>query len=638
MSLVITSNQDNENTFSQDQSIYSAYSYRNDIGSTYKIPPNSQVCLQSAKVNLDGRDTVSLGNSVYYDWMGKQLNEETGGTPKLANTTTYPIVQRIVSNECGIASGQLLELTTDEMAAQIESSHKEYHPNLKEQFQCAVKRNSTTNAFEGYDFTYDQNTTAPDTNIPTSFSKFYTAGSPERFTYTPGTGVFQRNASDADDPCVGIGLGRPLSLAGGNRDLKVEISDANGSNKQWAVGLSRDIPVTDYEGQEDEFIPPYFERDQHYSYGFTGSIQGGDLDDHNFFADYCVHRDELGFLRLTQANFRNIGGRVRMVREQVEYWTNASSDFNGAAPYNISTNASGISAVEFKAHGEDMRVFLKDGATSYLLTRHKAGENKNSYCKPIGQTYWCMHPVLFVGGNSSTDTNSLTVDDFAGVTLTDYDSRVAGKCGWFEEALLSSSRDNGKFLKLCEEVDKRGVFRSDVTTGGNAEYTPIGLNASDGVDYVPTMIVKPNSTYKTPLASAAEILGFTGRAVVNEGATTGSQTILSSDNPTDTKTSGVASIFVRLNGFGNQVLNARTKNKSTILAQLPTGDTQYDRGGRIFYEPNRDVWLDLNNPYEITTADFSIDLVYSNEQYAKVCQGQTIVVLYFRTKPNMLRD
>jgi hypothetical protein len=636
MSLVITSNQDNENTFSQDQSIYSAYSYRNDIGSTYKIPPNSQVCLQSAKVNLDGRDTVSLGNSVYYDWLGMQLNEETGATPKLVNTTTYPIVQRIVSNECGIANGQLLELTTDEMAAQIELSHKEYHPNLKGQFQCSVKRNETTNAFEGYNFTYDQNTTSPDTNLPTSFSKFFTSDSPERFTYTPGTGVFQRNAYAAADPCVGIGLGRPLSLAGGNRDLKVNITNANASNKEWAVGLSRDIPVTDYEGQGEGFQPPYFTADRRYNYGFANSLLGGNMDAQDFFADYCVHRDATGNVRVTQANFRLIGGRVRFVREEVQYWINASSDFNAAGPYSISLNASGITAVEFEAVGEEMIVKLDSGATKYILTRFNILEAKNSFCKPIAQTCWCLHPVLFVGGSTAADTNSLTIDDFAGVTLTDYDSRAAGKCGWFEEAMLSASRDNGKFLNLCEEVDKRGCIRSDVTTGGNAEYTPIGLNASDGVDYVPTMIVKPTSLYgETPLASAAEILGFTGRAVVNEGTTTGSQTILSSDNPTDTKTSGVASIFIRLNGFGNQVLNARTKNKSTILAQLPTSDTQYDRGGRIFYEPNRDVWLDLNNPYEITTADFSIDLVYSNEQYAKVCQGQTIVVLYFRTKPAM---
>ena len=633
MSLVITSNQDNENTFSQDQSVYSAYSYRNDIGSTYKIPPNSQVCLQSAKVNLDGRDTVSLGNSVYYDWMGKQLNEETGQTPKLANTTTYPIVQRIVSNECGVSSGQLLELTTDEMAAQIERSHKEYHPNLKDQFQCAVKRNATTNSFEGYDFTYDQNTTSPNTNLPTSFSKFFTEDQEALFTYTPGTGSFQRNASSNATPCVGIGLGRPLSLAGGNRCLKVVISNANASNKQWAVGLSRDVPVTDYDRQVGAYVPPYFEFDPRYNYGFADSLLGGNMDAQDFFADYCVHRDADDLVRVTQANFRNIGGRIRFVREEVEYWINASSDFNAAGPYNISTNASGINAVEFQAHGEEMRVLLDTGGTKYILTRFKSGEAKKSYCKPIAQTCWCLHPVLFVGGSTAADTNSLTVDDFAGVTLTDYDSRVAGKCGWFEEAMLSSSRDNGKFLKLCEEVDKRGCIRSDVTTGNNAEYTPIGLNASDGVDYVPTMIVKPNTTYNTPLASAAEILGFTGRGVINEGATTGSQTILSSDNPTDTKTSGVASIFIRLNGFGNQVLNARTKNKSTILAQLPTGDTQYDRGGRIFYEPNRDVWLDLNNPYEISTSDFSIDLVYSNEQYAKVCQGQTIVVLYFRQRP-----
>ena len=76
MSLVITSNRDSDRAKRQEESVYSAWSYRNGLSSTYNIPANSQVCLQSAKVNLDGRTTLNQNNSWFYTWHGKALAQE----------------------------------------------------------------------------------------------------------------------------------------------------------------------------------------------------------------------------------------------------------------------------------------------------------------------------------------------------------------------------------------------------------------------------------------------------------------------------------------------------------------------------------------------------------------------------------
>lgn len=614
MSLVITTNAESDRVERQEQSVYSAYSYRNDIGSTYKIPPNSQVCLQSAKVNLDGRLTINNANSLYYDYFGKELSEEAEGT-KLKDTIAYPILQ-----DFSAGSNRILELTHEEFAALVEKEHREYHPNQKGQFNCSAKRSAGLD-FEGYAFTYEQNLSDPDTNLPTSSRKFYDQNTSTRFDYDTGTGVFQRLPydEDAEDPSVGILLGRPLSLAGSNRDLKVDISQCNGSGVEWAVGLSRDIPVTNIEGQRGYFIPPYFDQD---------SLQGEEpLDNHYFYADYCVHRDKDGLVRVTHTVPSEVGGVTVLTRELVDYSSNASSAF--ASEYNISTNVSGISAVEFVANGEAMEVYLDQGATKYLLTKFVAASDKDTYLKPITQTNWCLHPVLFVGGGSDTEVNasvcSVTVDDYAGIALSDYDSTVLHKGGWFESALISG---DSRWIKQCKEVDLRAILDPD-----NASvYTPDQLNASNGVAWNQVaMVVAPSSTYEAPLANTAQIFGFPDRAVVKPTSTVGNLVTFESDVPDNTE--NVKSMFVRLNGFGQQVLNALTKNKSAILAHLPTADSIHTDGGRIFYEPNRDIWLDLNNPYEIATSDFSIDIIYSNEQYARICQGQTIVVLYFREKP-----
>ena len=255
MSLVIATNKDQDGTFRQGQSIYSAYSFRNSLSSVYKIPPHSQVCLQSAKVNLDGRATVSGNNSVWFDWYGDEL---TDAMPQ-DETTSYPIVQQF-------GQGELVEeLTTDELAAKVKSTHREYHPNRMGLFDCQVKRNAGLD-FLGFDFSYGFNASQTHASKPTSFQPFDNVeATTGRFTYTPATGVFQRvnmiapNPLEADlvfDPAVGIGLGHPLSVSNGS--MKVDFSNANASGVTWSVGLSRDCPNPQLNDKPFAYAPPYY--------------------------------------------------------------------------------------------------------------------------------------------------------------------------------------------------------------------------------------------------------------------------------------------------------------------------------------------------------------------------------------------
>ena len=56
MSLVICSNSAQDGSVArQKNSIEEAFSFRNALSSTYKIPKNSQVALQSAKLNITGK-------------------------------------------------------------------------------------------------------------------------------------------------------------------------------------------------------------------------------------------------------------------------------------------------------------------------------------------------------------------------------------------------------------------------------------------------------------------------------------------------------------------------------------------------------------------------------------------------------
>jgi len=620
MSLVIASNQDNEIVRS-GQSIFTPWSFRNALSSTYKIPPNSQVCLQSAKVNLDGRTTLEENNSIYYDWYGEDLDESVSND--IDFSTSYPIKQQFIPPRGGVES-----FTTDELAEQIKSQHREFHPNRMGHYDCVVKRTAGT-GFLGFDFKYGFNACqTQNASIPTSIEPWNSGISVFNgsFSYNSTTGVYQRieNATTTDYPSVGILLDKPLSLSNGS--MKVTFSNANASGVPWGVGLSRDCP-NDFVNwaEKNEYGPEYFTHD----YEIANSPMR--LGNQSYYLDFGVHRNRLGELVVRQSSWD--AETNQMMFSEVEYWRNVSSDLLAyAGRYDLSTNPGGYDWVEFRVEGEKVSLYIGHSGSTDLVCQVDTVSDKDTMFKPVSQTCWCLHPVLFVGKNGANTTNSLTLNGFSGLDIVGYDSRDTDKkfMGWFER-LTSAYQPGGIHtpggVVHCRAVDSR--VANQPTNASIHQYT--GLNASNIVDYSPAIITAPNRTY-TPTHNAATsgIFGFIGRSLVNTGTySTAGSIITLTFTSDDVPLTNNKSIFVRLNNFGQQVLNARTGNKSSILAHLPTAELK--TGGLFFYEPNRDVWLDLNNPYEISVSDIAIDFVYSNEQYAENLQGQSIVVLYFRT-------
>ena len=636
MSLVIATNKDNDNTFRQEQSIYSAWSFKNSLSSTYNIPADSQVALQSVKVNLDGRLTISSNNSWWYDYFGEDLDNVDGSdkdgndtdTTNIELTTSYPILQ-----DLGVPKGEFLELSTDEFADRVDENHRCYHPNLMNKFTCDVQRNAGLD-FLGYDFTYDQ-TTGTQSKMPTGSQPFFQEGF-DRGNYVPASGVFTRTldlyngtAGAYPDPCVKILTGVPLSLAGGK--MKVNFTNANASGVPWGIGLSRDCP-NPYLTEDESFSPYYFapiENDNDETYAMNLGTN------HNafYYEDFGVHRNASGELVLRQA-VPSGDGREELIYREVEYWTNTTSALKGGGRYDLGGNANGYEGIGFTVIGEDVQVYgIQTGKADELITKFVDGQPKKSYFKPITQTCWCLHPVLYVGGIGAGANNSLTVSNFSGMnSIDDYDSRKENKGGWFETASLLSNLANWNAINRCRQVDNRRILDPDETLAPFDYEINNTLNA-DAVDNKYVMILKPSEDYEpTWGAACSDLFGFPGRSIVKEGIGTFPQIKFSSDDPPSLNS--MLSIFVRLNGFGQQVLNARTGNNSTILSHLPTADSRTTTGSsqRIFYEPKNLIWLDLKNPYDLNISEFNIDFVYSNEQYAKILQGQSIVVLYFRTK------
>lgn len=610
MSLVICSNNDSDETsLRQDSSVYKAFSFRNDLASTYTIPPNSQVALQSCKVNIDGRVSVSVQNNKFYTFFGPKLDRDGVTSPQIDEV---PVAPALVDLTNGL--DRVLELSKNDFANTLQTQIRNatYHPNQKDQITAEPLTEANLD-WKGYKITYDQNTTLTNTVPPDgSEVQFYGdfAGYEDPdfiFDYT--NGVFTRD-EDFGGECVAIFKDQPLSLCNGSMIVNVSgtNANANASDVEWHVGLSRFINFPD--GQ-DYFVPGYANYTQ-----LTDTMR---LEmDH--FSDFAVARNIDGELVCYQWQCSS-ALKFEMTRKEVEYWNNASSDYSAETGR---VSADDITDVRFSVSGERVKVEVYNAveAQYFVVTQFLATASKPSMFKPVLQTCWCLHPVIAIGERADTPGCSVEITHFDTPNIDDYDPTTFQKGGWYE------SMEYARQTRLCGEVDGRKLF--SFGAGLSTVYAQKGLNASGGVDYDQVLILQPSNVYSpSPGANATELLGFNSLV---DTPTTNNVNQLIFDSVAVPSLINPLSLFVRLDNLGQDCLNARSKNKSKILAHLTTLENKV---GRQVYEPSNLVYIDLNNPSELRLTSFDISFTYINEQFATILTGQSVVSLLFRQKPSM---
>ncbi len=612
MSLVICSNQDADGKGNRQQSsVYTPWSFRNTLSSTYKIPANAQVALQSCKVNIDGRVVVSEANNKFYQYFGKKLNLDGEAEPQSNQTTSYPVFTDFLKDE----QEGVLEVSVDDFANVIQKAIREttFHPNVKETPTCEVLRNASSLDFLGYKISYDQ-TTNKVAGVPANgaFEQWFRSDGVYSdqsgsgiFSFT--TGVFQRESTESTVTCTGIAPALPMHNLTGEFTVNISGTSgrANASGVEWHVGLSRFINNTDESGY---YYP---------SYGNYFEAPVGNFNE-EIYVDFGIARDLDDNLVLYQNGYSGTYGGL--VYQEVDYWTNASSYFTSQE----SLIGKDYTDVKFEVQGEKVKAKIYDNASAAwrTITEYASGQPKNSYFKPVHQACWCLHPVLAVGIQGNASRCTLEITDFNDVDLVDYNPKVAYKGGWFETMELLGTDH------LCRNLEARSILRQD-----GVPYIQVNTNASDGILYDQVLILQQSDIYKfTPGANAGLILGFNGAIIDTPNTIVNLNKVSFQSNFAPSLVSSL-SMFVRLNNFGQNSTNARVGNRSKILAHLTDLE---NKSGRNTYEPGNLIFLDLDNPSEMNVNEFDISFCYVNEQYARILTGQSIVCLYFRKKPSEL--
>jgi len=629
MSLVVLSNQPQDAESSRNRnSISKPWSFKNTLTSTYTIPKDAQVALTSCKVNIPERVVVGGNGNKFYQYLG--VKRDLGGSNDQAfYSTSWPVQVRLPDDDSPDTVFE--ELSPADFAARLQSRIRAttYHPNYKNKAIVTRALEASTNKFTGYSISYDQTGSAANaSNIPTeAFKQWYSELAPytdtAQFTYKNTTKSFARidtSGSSTHTVCAGINTQFPLSMTSGEFVVNVSGTADGNANKngvEWHVGLSRDVhqasPI------DGEYKPVY---DQ------TKLVPNSDnlFIEQDIYADFAVCRNTQDELVLYQYV---TDSQFRFRRQEVKYWLNASSTFNGAGRFSLVGEP--YERVKFEVEGEVVACYLYDavGKNYDLITKYRVGARDDSYFKPVAQTCWTLHPVLAIGRKTGFETSTLEIREYQGMNITGYDPTVKNGGGWYENNLVIG-RDSDS-----ADLDTRPVNGSGGGSSAGASYVQKELNASGGVDYKPVLILGPNLIYNrdasTAGANAMDILGYDKSVVETATTTQGSlETFKSTVTPS---LAPQYSMFCRLNNMGQDVTNGLIGNKSKIIAHLTTFE---NATGKLTYEPSELIFLDLNNSAEINTSEFDISINYINEQYAEVCSGQTIVTLLFRKKPNEL--
>ena len=656
MSLVVCAN-DSDKSFNRTSNFNSAFSWINSVKQTMRLPPNSEVAVQSVKVNKNSDITIKK-SSIWFQYWGKdQLPLDTS-----TNTTLQePILCRPKLD----GADESNNVSVNELAHKVAKGMNEGlpHPDAYGLQLCSAVHDGTKDPpFQGYKMTsvYQGDQSAVNIVADATFNA-HTSGleglgwtSPfadaSVLTYTPETGgtapIITGGAPTTrkwSESCL-TNKRAPISRNGGTMIVDLlglgTTSDRATAqyNTRWQVGFVRGLnnPLVSFG------MPDYYQAENTTGFNDGQGLQTNPYPsfDQNFY-DVVVSCDQTtnsSNLRL-KIHMSVPDGEGGICMEEVQYWGawNAVVGANGAVRYNLSSNAQFISKLKFEFFNEQVIISVGNGATGDTYTiisgydAHfgRSSANNSNCPKALNQSQWNLYPKVCVLGGSG---KSISIDQYGGV--------IPSTVGYtFDYGLPKNDwccRMYNSDSDLARQVDMRSA---NSLASGNT-YVPVGSAGATDYDFKTNVIQfiiapSPRNYAGTEQANVQTMLGFINRAVLNP-ANGGTKLLnereyeyLSDTMPVFSGSS--KSLFVRLDNFTQNSLNAGVGRPSKILYHMPRFDTSNrDLGAGLYYEPQERAYLHLNNSDTILVNQLNLSICDENEQLATDLVGRTIVVLHFR--------
>ena len=602
MSLLITSN-----TALPDEGIGSGIgglnkpsSYTNNLQGTLKIPINSQIAVQSVKLNKTGNVVGSEGLSMGF-YFGREFNP--GEDSDFFDQTSYMTQDNI--GEPG--------KTYDEASLAVEAKKTLnkllWHPNLLENASavinpgasCIVKRNASGD-FAGFEFRATNSSSGNNelTNLNTAGTwKDTQFGSNIVPTFIGD--VLTHPPTSQRTTAAFIGTAFPLSLAGGQFNCSL----GNSSLLTWSVGLSRCQRQEDYEGVAADLTTPSY---------FTG--------DGTDFYDYVLRQEIVGASHIIKAYHCIATGGDDVSMEEIAL---------PGAP--IDGIAETIVAVKWEVNGEKVSCAITKANGSVINLIDGVG----TPAKPINM----MCRFLFPKVTLERDKN-VSIKSFNGVAVKDFVYGDAPAGATSEDDFLY--KDYWAYLQNNQQEDEAEYYETYNDTNQEVDGGFSGqIGLSSGLIAYPTGGIKLGFEENTETdddgdlfgykfsegLNSAVAMGFANNGTPSPAALTVPWVWTSSVAPVTKNTN---SLFIRLKNMTFDSANFSTSNMSKILYHIPAFSNNGESTGSLFFEPSERVYLDLNNPTEMFLTTVEVDIVNSNETISNDLLGKTVVVFHIQDK------
>jgi len=613
MSLVVLSNQQ---SFSSGvaQNIEDPVRFQNSFSKSIEIPPDSEVAVVSAKINRSNLfNTGDQSNFKLY------FGEELSQTKSLQDVISTPFTIDLS------VEGGSNELSPIELANRVEDSINEqfFHPELIARTVVNASFDSE-GAFEGLQFIYSasQNGARNTSEVGSEFVAFNLESEGNASSSASGAlGQVIEGLGESVEENVFVGTQRPLAPSGG----MFEFTPSNGSNNstQWAVGLSRSLPIY---GLNPEFDNPYPNLFNPGSLPGTGEVG---------YCDYMLVCDSEGDLQVFQTGKSDDDYLTEM--DEVQYYNNAS---NSSATGGLYFSSASFSKYMFVLENENLSIRGFDWQAGKYINIispiDTTGVDFDQVTRPVSQNEWSLYPVFQL----HTQNDFIEVLGFNGAYKPgDVDISYTEET-FFGRTYFGNFSDQLRYRRLSESIDRRPVMSIGETI--NKTYAGLrGSGANESVDYNIVMLFEeevlytPRYLYPIPNNSVAESFGY-NTAIVNEAtfAVMSDHDSIRTFDPVQSATQqSIREAFIKLDSLNIESFNGATSDISKIIYGIPRFDNGGASVGPLYFQNPDRYYLKLNNPAPIQLNRMDVSIVNVDQTLVQDLYGHTIITIHIRPSP-----
>lgn len=691
MSLLITSNYQDEysgkqagdpsHKINQGTPIQKASFYSNHLRNPVKIPPNSEIAVQSVKINRLPVYDIQPGNRFHW-YLGDALEDKDGKpTMNINETLSIPIPATI---KPGVYTQEGFRNELEDELNRCTSMHPNYFNKI------SITDNIVSGEYKGFKFDFQAIDLADGTNYGDKLATWQ--GYHSKTSSAQGAGEYSI-ATDAVNKKTTIkrlkdsGLSSEMTII--NTDAPMELGKGGFEIDLWdkygkaynAISGNAQFDANYYshkcsffltapalqDGSKNQFLAPGNSDSSYMGFDFQG-YPADEVSFGDYRVDWNEKLDGTGYaLQLSQAVWDDTAGGI--VMKEIEYWKATG----GAVDAQIMTSGANKVGDDSTKPGTDcfvgkLKVEFKNSGIKLSMAHYDSGTKATTFSKiicdttlianrvsheyvwtPINQNKWALYlGVSQANKDHETEITKMEWNDGLR-TFFKYGTGLGDGSSWWSQSQYNGTTRNMELCKMLASREnqkmKAGttIHWADLTADSDAlDMTRVivcqqpkvntGLQVEKGM-YYPAFGANMGDELGFPILHAISSAQFgvgekSGGGVIARPGASFSWVISSQAIPTF----AVHSAFIKCPNLTAQSYNFCKSIPSQILYHIPRFSNEGREHGDLFFEVKDRTYIDLRNVDVLNLNQLDVMIVDKNEQLVGDLTGNTTIVFHIRQR------